>query len=89
MRPDIALSPDLALAKPSVDHIPLGGFVLAKEGPMSSKPDPALMPHCDPSERRTKRRTTINHGAVAFFKGRPAFTLAVYATSRTTVRAFG
>jgi hypothetical protein len=37
---------------------------------MSSKPDPALTPYCDPSERRTKRRTTINHGAVAFFKGR-------------------
>lgn len=66
--PDSALSPP-TLAKPPVDHIPLGGFVRVKEGPMSSTPDPTLTPGCDSLERRTKWRTTINHVAVVFFEG--------------------
>jgi hypothetical protein len=59
VRPDITLSPDLPLAKPSVDHTPIDGFVLVREGAIVTM-----------SEWRTKKRTTINHGALAFFKGR-------------------
>jgi hypothetical protein len=50
-----------ALAKPSVDHIPLGGFVLVMEGLILTTPNSTLKPRY-PLGRRTKGRTTINHG---------------------------
>jgi hypothetical protein len=52
-------------------------------------PDRILSPDLDLFERRSKKRTTINHGALLFLRATPAFTLAVSATLRTTERAFG
>ena len=62
--------PDLPLAKPSVDHTPLGSFVLLRYEPVTmSTPDAVLSPEYDLLERRSKKRTTINHGAVLFICG--------------------
>jgi hypothetical protein len=54
--------------EPSVDHIPLGGFVLVKEDPISTTPNSTLKPRY-PLGRRTKGRTAINHGAVVLVEG--------------------
>ena len=54
------------MAKPSVDHIPNGGFVL-----LQLKPFIMSTPNEDDanSERRAKGRTTINRSAQIYFTG--------------------
>jgi hypothetical protein len=72
--PDNFRASGSTVAKPSVDHIPLGSFVL------TIKVGPDIMPTTDPGssedddifERRSKGRTVINRGALIFFVGNEA-----------------